>query len=393
MKNIFEKQTSDAKTPPAGTGPEKEKTVLGDMRRLAHKYPNVTAIIAALQLMSAEGTSEATQVNKEKTVLSDSGPKELPKLHKNMGPYGLKVGSNFVSWGDAESSQALEHNIKFPESLSEAGKMFVEPVTFSIATVYDERTPIAKVIFGGKEKINDNDFIVNFDVPYQYARDFKTATPVDQAKMEEEMLRNAKKLFDLLLPSVMGVSFYKENFSAGQDNKSAISINKLDIKGFASPESQDGLNTDSLFNRELSTARAHNAADVLRAIFQKKGIGVNNISYEGKGEIELSEEEKNELLKTADIQIDKNGQVKDKKVMDLIEQYNRGTITQAQINQAMDSIVGEKRKVSIEVDLKERKGVIAVPIPLFIMLLLYLCGRRRDEDDEHELRNFRGRSL
>lgn len=362
------------------------KSLLGKIRGFLKRNPSVLAVITALELMSAA----ASFAKEHKAPIKQREQKEmqyLPELPKQIRNLEFRQGDNYIEISDDELALILEHNIKIPESFAEAGKMFIEPVSFIVSTSYEKNNPYARVIFG---KEGDDDFVVNVDVPYQYASDFKKAAPAHQKKMEQEMAENAKELFEKIMPSIAGPSFFKNKFLAehGSLKNNQLRISNVHIAGYASPEATEEVNIGDSRNNELSRLRAENAAMVLRNIFQSNGVGVKEIGYLGEGEMPFSEMEENELLKEAyQLKIGTDGVPENRTILDLIKLYNNGGIKEQEALAKLETIVGGKRKVAVEMNLGERRGIIAVPLPLLLLLLIYLISRENDPEERKRRRD------
>jgi len=251
--------------------------------------------------------------------------------------------------------------------------MFVEPLSFGIKFRLGKNYTLPTRIVTGP----GNEFVFEADIPYEYARDFKKANPVDQKKMEADMEKKARGLIEKILTQVIGLSFYKDE-ARNIGRKGSVMVNEIKIDGFASPESDRGINTDDPRNIALSEMRAENAAYVLQRLFENKGIEVAEIKYRGRGEMHLSQTEREKLLQdAAEIKIGSDSP-EEKRLLELVRRYNDGVINREEIKRNLDQIIGEKRKVAITVTTNERNYVLILPLPLLLPALLPLLSRRRN---------------
>lgn len=260
----------------------------------------------------------------------------------------------------------LKHNFKKPESLADVGKMFVEPLSFGITFNLGKDNIIARVLTDSNNATQDP-FIFTADIPYEYARDFATASAIDQQAMKADMTRKAKILIDQILPHVVGLSFHKDEVRH-IDREGSVTVSQVTIDGFASPESDSGIGTKDPRNKQLSDMRAENAAHVLRRVFQEEGIHVKEMKYRGAGELPLTTHEREQLLQDAhEIKIDHNAP-ENQQLLELVKQYNNGTITEEAVQSSLKEIIGEKRKVAVTITTNERRFVMILPLPIFLPL-------------------------
>lgn len=367
--------STDARQIPA------ELSVLGKIRALAKSGTTALALLAALEVFFTNRAFAS-----EESAKPYAEVERLPGQVRRAAMPGIKSGKRHIEFRGTDSSIILEHQLRIPRSLAEAGKIFVEPVTLMLTMPYERgnKSLIAKIFMDSRDK-DPKAFTVDVDIPYQYARDFETASPADQKKMEQEMLSNAKEFFERLLPAIAGPSFFKKEIAQehGRSEESSAQITKLSIAGFASPEGEGTIGADTVRNRKLAKLRAENAATVLKNIFKQYGVGVEAIEYQGRGEAQFSQDEITQLLQLShELRLERDGAPDDQNILALIKRYNDGEIKMPEAVRKLNALIGSKRKVAIHVEVAERKGILVVPVPLFLLLIAGVLGRRRREDDE-----------
>lgn len=319
----------------------------------------------------------ASEVAAAQSVFGESRQKQEYKSMRSevrpRPPTELRLGRNHVMIENDETGIFVKHNFRRPESLAEAGKMFLEPLSFGMKFTVGRDAWAAKVLTGSSK---GEDFVFSADIPYEYARDFEKASPADRKKMEEEMEQKARGLVEKILPSIIGVSFFKDevkNIAA----RNAGKIKEVTIDGFASGETDTGIDRNDARNQRLSELRAENAAYVLKKVMKENGIEAGEIRYQGKGEQHLAKDERAELLRdAASLKIGPNGLPEDIKLVELIKRYNDGKITRQDIKEHLDRYVGQKRKVAVTIETDERKFVLVLPLPLLLPLLARLIPDR-----------------
>lgn len=349
-------------------------TLLEKLRRLPKAVKGgIGTLLLATEISAAEAAfrkpEQAEPTKKEYKVVQQLEKAPAP-------PISIRFeGDHAIVEGD-DLGFFVKHNFKFPESVADVGKMFLEPLSFGVKFKLGEKGALAAKIITGAE---GQPFVFEAEVPYEYARDFKKASPVDRKKMEEDMEHKAKELIDNILPTVVGLSFYKKDVRE-IGRQGSVEINEVTIDGFASPESDRGIDTSDPRNKVLSEMRAENAANVLQRLFQKKGIDVGEIKYRGVGEAHLLPEEHDKLLEDAyEINLGVDG-LEDEVMLELVKKYNRGEIASSEVKENLDRIIGDKRKVAISVETNERSYVLILPLPIFLIagmsLLKKLSSRR-----------------
>ncbi|OGE93015.1 MAG: hypothetical protein A3K08_00190 [Candidatus Doudnabacteria bacterium RIFCSPLOWO2_01_41_7] len=330
------------------------------LHRIRELPATIRGSLAALVLTAEAGAAQSAFQSQEKEykVIREKG--DIP------APMTLRFEGDHVIVEDDELGFFLKHNLKRPESLADVGKMFVEPLSFGIKfRLGKEHALPTRIVTGGSE---DEPFVFAADIPYEYAHDFSKASPVDQKKMEEDMEIKAKALIEKILPRVIGLSFHKDEVK-NIGRQGSVEVSEVKIDGFASPESDQGIDTNDPRNQTLSEMRADNAAYVLQQVFKDKGIDVSEIKYQGKGEEHLSKEERDKLLNDAfEIKIGPNGP-EDPRLLELVKRYNAGSISQEEIKKDLDQIIGEKRKVAVTITTDERSYVLILPLPALLLLL------------------------
>ncbi len=292
--------------------------------------------------------------------------------------FPIKIDGNKLTIPTGAKSELLfRENITWPKSVSDLGKMVLEPISIAYNTTYGKDDYYTRYFFGN----GDNDFTLEADFPYEYARQFDNATPIEKEAMEQKMRDSAKAMFAELLPQLYGYSFFStDEFQqkAGELRGNAT-IKQAEVTGYASGESDNKLDANDPRNLNLSGLRAENAAKVLQKMFQEQNIQVGEIGHKAGGEIHLNQQERVDLLKEShELKIGPNGP-EDKQITHLIERYNAGQINHTEAEVVLKQIVGGKRKVAVNIEVGDKSGTIVIPFPLLLGLLL-LVGKTFIED-------------
>lgn len=370
LTEIIEKSESRKK------GERKGTTILQKLRELpAVLKGGLGVLVLSTEIAAAEATFPPPNsgIHREEEYKIVQQEKELPRP-----PIAVRVERDKVVIEGDKYGLFAKHNLRMPESLVELGKMFVEPVSFGIKFKVGKDSFLQTKVLSGQEQ---DPFMFEVDIPYEYAEDFRKASPVDREKMEKDMEEKAQVLLEKILPQVIGFSFFKEELQDIGHHSSKISEVRID--GFASPESKTDIGIQDLRNEKLSELRAENASYVLKKLFDRKGIQVEEIKYRGEGELPLSLEEREKLLEDVyQIRLAEEGEPENEALMELIKNYNDGEITAKQVREDLDRIIGSKRKVSIRVETNEKDYVLVLPAPIFLIAgaeLLRRLSRRRLE--------------
>jgi len=336
--------------------------------------------LAAALFGATASPSEAQKTNET------ASKESLPKITRTVKDMDVVAGRSYgaiqnlpnVIGGSANASNdvdvMIQHNIKRPESLSEFGKMLVEPISVSISFPYGKDHAVAKIktwMFGEESKTQ----IVDINIPYRYAETFDKADPKDVEEMKKQATEDAEKLFDSIMTEIFGLSFFKnETLQNHEENGSPITkVNKMSVEGFASPESTDGVNLDDKRNLSLSELRAENAANTIREIFAGRNIAVDDISFHGSGEEKLAQDELEKLAGEA-VRLDLSDEREPltAQVLDIITKYNNGELNNDSATELLNELVGNKRKVILHMEIDEQEKILVLPLPLLLIALLKL---------------------
>jgi len=356
------------------TPPTKKQGVL---KKALQRFGLVAALFGA-----ATGVVEA-QKKPEETISTESLPK-ITRVVKDVDAtsgrtYGAIKNMPNILGGtanlDQDVSVMLQHNLKKPESLSEFGKMLVEPVSISLSFPYGKDHAVAKVkalMFGeGASKTQ----VVDIHVPYEYAEQFDKADPKDREEMKRQVTEDTKKMFDSIIANIFGLSFFKGE-TLENHKEVGSSITKADralVEGLSSAESTTGINLNDPKNTKLSGLRAEDGAYIASEIFVDRNIGVDDISFYGSGEASLAEEELEKLAKEAvrlDLS-DKNSPITEQ-VLAIVTKYNDGELNDEAATKLLDELIGSKRKIIIHMELAEQKKILVLPLPLLLFALAAL---------------------
>lgn len=246
-------------------------------------------------------------------------------------------------------------------------------------------------------------------IPYEYARQFaqdpaadKPLRPADRDKVmrhtEDEMKRKfVEKLSTLGTEwNVLGsrsVQRHHHGESAVHQGK----VTSITITGFASPEGPRSKGPSTLEigkvdpeNEQLAKRRAESmvafTGTELDRISAQTGISVDVLkeaikNVQGK-EDQWSPAEMDELQRLAS---SSRGVDDAERVYNLVADYNEGRITDPNMVEALDRLVGAKRRVEITVTSEGNQKttwLIPIPLTLFLPLLGYALRRHRRKPPE-----------
>ena len=304
---------------------------------------------------------------------------ELSEDIKNSVENFQKILSDYISSSDNKLVVPLHtwefifrQNLKKPESVGEFISMAAEPVTVAMSVKYDKDDWLIQQSVGDTPE----SFTVNIDnIRYEYARDYKNATPEEKAKMEEDIRTGTDVLLKQLLPTLTGVSLFPTEDikkEAERFNQNGA-VKSVDVFGTASGEANSGpkptLDQNSPDNISLSQLRAEHAASVVKSLLAENGLSPEKITAKGQGELHLSSEERQQLLEVSSaVKIDSK-LAEDPKLLELIERFNDGKITNIDALAELEQIVGSKRKISLDVEVGDKTATLVLPLPLLIGLI------------------------
>ncbi len=319
-------------------------------------------------------------------------PTEIVSGHRYRGLTNLDDAIALGTDRGSDVSLAIQHNIKRPESFADIGKMIVEPVSVSLSFPYGKDNLVAKV----KTRLGYKDGetqIVDIEIPYRYAQKFDTANPKNQEEMKKQAMEDAQKLFDKIMTSVFGPSFFKkEAVEHHREFSSPLTqVNSMHVEGYASPESTQGVNLDDIRNQKLSKLRAENATETIRELFKRENVGVENVTFHGGGEEALSQDELKRLASEAvKIDLSDPSDSQSSQVLKIIKEYNNGSITEESALKLLDETVGSKRKVAVHLEVNEEKKVLIIPLPLLLFLwpaIKKLVDKYREFEDRRKYKS------
>ncbi len=335
-------------------------------------------LAAALGLISSVGGVMAQEKKADDPFAKESRPKITREYKETKSVQGENyVGATNIDnvvglTGNTERdvSVALQHNIKMPESLADLGKMLLEPLSVSISFPYGPDNIVAKVrtmlgYEGGETQI------VDIEIPYRYAEKFDTADPQNREKMKEQAMQDAEQLFDKILTTTFGLSFFKKEAEEHHREFSSpiTKVNEMGVKGYASPETTAAVNMKDIRNQKLSKLRAENATEIISELFKEKNIGVDEIYFQGEGEAALSPEELKKLAaESVQLNIADPSDPESSKVLQIIQEYNDGQIVEEEARKLLEETVGSKRKVAVHMEINEEKKILVLPVPALLLL-------------------------
>ncbi|MBI3963565.1 MAG: hypothetical protein HY341_01055 [Candidatus Kerfeldbacteria bacterium] len=362
-------------------------SLLQRLRGLPRNVRRTTlALVTAVELLgsgvafakprdSEESSTPTRTETRHATSEADDPAFKVIKGKRDIGqPLHFVVGHHTVGVQDFGQGAFLRHNLHRPESLKDGLTMFVEPVSLHFNFTYKQDTWEGRLISGDTP---EDDFVLSLDVPYEHARDFKKATPQEQERMEKDFLSRAKAFVDFILPVVFGPSFFKDDVQRDTAPTSHTNITKTEVDGSSSGEATFRVDSDDPRNQTLSELRGENGALIVKKIYEENGVSFNAIKHRGVGELHMTPEERAKLREDAlELNLANPRTPEEQAILALIEQYNDHHVTEPDVRQRLEEIVGAKRKVAITLEADERTGVLVLPIPLAIMALLRLWPRR-----------------
>ena len=353
---------------------------LGDLFK---KNKSLKAVILALELFMAD-TCFSKEVNFTPTKATIAGIDDTSEF-KNVGgsesnfpvlKTGLGIGDNFVAGqaimkgrGSVDSGEiVLRENFKPDGSIFDLMKFVAEPIDISISIPRQEGNTVGmiwRLFRNGSGPESPYKIIIDF--PYEHAKDFETSNPEDKKEMIDEIQKASEEVLSKVPAKFLGLpTFFEEDIMDHhkENNPLPISINSIEVRGFASPEGRTKYSLDMKDgeNDFISEIRAKNAATILNEVLETRGYSFEPIKYKGAGQIQLSEEEKKELLEISKNDLDfthENDQAK--MIHELIEKYNDQEITEQEAKERLDEIVGNKRKVSLEMEVEGKRLVFVIP--------------------------------
>lgn len=221
-------------------------------------------------------------------------------------------------------------------------------------------------------------------VPYQFARFFNVGEPVspeDYLKLQESM---REQILEQTAENVHGLSWDKEHYLENLANEGMRgSVSSITVFGETSPEASGvaSIRRIDQENIELGELRASDADMQVREVLQQLGFTVpEDASRIFSAESQFSPEEEARLVEIAGANSKHGGP--ETAIYRLLSEYNSGQISDPLVQEELDSIVGSKRKVEIEIELKDGTKS-AYLIPAFVPLLLvgFLPRLRRKEGE------------
>lgn len=223
---------------------------------------------------------------------------------------------------------------------------------------------------------------VSFVVPYEYARLFDTGNPLapdDYEAARSWMAAEVKRdLADNLMGLPWDTSHYSERTGFVPGNE--LVVDQINILGMTSPEAHGAASVDPAqvddANLELGRHRGEDALTRLFEVLNAEGVNVSEaVSTVAGDELQFSTDEFARLTLLADAQGHKGSD--EEKVYGLISRYNANRITDHALKAELDTVVGSKRQVQIEITFKDRgRDHLLLPVPLALLPLLLLRRRR-----------------
>jgi flagellar biosynthesis regulator FlaF len=234
----------------------------------------------------------------------------------------------------------------------------------------------------------DKSQTIIFNLPYEFSRGYNTGKPINPQDYEKVKQYIETVLQQKLISNIYAFQSeedaFKKKFFHDIILKNNIAINAIHITGFSSPEADnegsEQPGTIDSKNIKLAGLRSSHSGRALEEVLIKLGITYSreSITYENN-EIQFSESEIKSLKSIA-------AQNNIRSIFLLLKRYDEGNFSDQKITKELDSLVGSKRKVSILIDLGDKKQNIVI-IPLPVLLLLAFIALYSNRNKFHLKRN------
>ena len=220
------------------------------------------------------------------------------------------------------------------------------------------------------------------EVPYEFAPHFTETEAKDSREFQELRSEIIQALREAWMKEIVALpgSFYTEDVVFASDEfrdiirlpwhqqgqlKIAPRVEEIRITGFASSEHalpDENFGIDQ--NEQLARLRADHAEAVVLQLFPYLGVDQLPKNFVVPA---YSEEDMAEMIRLAD-ELHIRG-VGRERMMRLFEMYNKGMIEDQGQRQVLDRIIGDKRKVRLEVRLANgHQGTVLIPVPLLPLI-------------------------
>ena len=255
------------------------------------------------------------------------------------------------------------------------------------------------VIFPGQVELSsktEKNERVRFELPYEYSRLFDTGKPLsaeDHQKIADYIDQKLKEEFvDKLYGFDINKNVYKANH--GELGSRHPKITGVTVTGYASPEGPRSKGPSTIEpghvddeNLKLALKRAEVGMGLTTE--RLKELGITSVELEkgammiGGRELQNSSQEMAELAILAE---GEKGVDPAEKIYNLTIKYNNKKIDDPQVLEALDRIIGSKRKVAVTVSSEGGESSTDLyPVPNLLLLPLLLIRRRRRDGEEEPI--------
>ncbi len=249
---------------------------------------------------------------------------------------------------------------------------------------------------------------INGFIPMEWAQKFeadkragKTLEGTDLEKAKQEIAKQIKEQYEhelkMWLTGWDNISSQEQAIKEGHPGnkfdqlEDSKQIESIVIRGVTSPEAStpDSIRKGNLDsgNLKLGEVRAQTGAEIVKKVLMDKGWSEADIDQKLKlesAEADFTDEDY-EVLDQVCKDLGIKGSDKFEQYYNLLQQYNRGEIKDAAVNEALDAVVAAKRQVEFEINLKDnKKETKYIPIPFLLFLtpaLLLLKKRKKKEEN------------
>jgi len=237
-------------------------------------------------------------------------------------------------------------------------------------------------------------------IPYRWVRHFNEAKAMNEEERQaviEFIKRELRKEIAQYVYYVTPTQWSRDAYTNHHENVpdfSSFHIQSITIKGFASPE---GEGVASILGKEeknthLGAMRAENMEPLIREALIELGLDPSTIEVSGEeasfSDIELTQLSVLATHRNYGVKNNTNENVPNlQEIYELIRVYNREkTKLSPEEIVILDTIVGSKRNVLVEVDIEGvEKKVVVVPLPWLLLLpLLQLIPKGKEEEKKSD---------
>lgn len=239
-------------------------------------------------------------------------------------------------------------------------------------------------------------------IPYEYSRLFNSAKALRPEDYEKVANYIRQQLLHEFADALQGFDFSKRVYAYQHPEASIESIRNAEIsgiyaRGFASPEGPKEKGPMTLLKKDsenikLAEMRAEQARGITRQQLGKAGASLEQLHEDTSPapdypqvtgeEGELSVDELRELSALA---ANESGIDDIERIFNLVIHYNDGNIKDEKALEALDRIIGSKRKVEVDIVYQgKQKKTIIIPLSILPLLLLFWPPPPPPDRDKHK---------